>query len=128
MLTGIHRRVVIRVLTVLNQLQRLCRDHSCRHWQKSITILRILILLFFIYALVFAASGFQGEYLSITRFQLSATYMYANGRDRSRRVQISKSRTTHINFENIIFDRGSSILVSYMDFCMWSIYTNSYNT
>lgn len=55
--------VVIRMLSVLNKLQRLCRNISFS-LKKTSTILRILIFVFFIYALL-TATGYQGE-LSIT--------------------------------------------------------------
>lgn len=59
----VHSVVVIRMLSVLNKLQRLCRNISFS-LKKTSTILRILIFVFFIYALL-TATGYQGE-LSIT--------------------------------------------------------------
>jgi len=60
---GGHSAVVRRMLAVMKNLQRLCRNYvPCSRWQKSVTILRVLILLFFIYALILAASG----HLSVT--------------------------------------------------------------
>lgn len=59
----VHSVVVIRMLSVLNKLQRLCRNISFS-LKKTSTILRILIFVFFIYTLL-TATGYQGE-LSIT--------------------------------------------------------------
>ena len=60
MLTGVHSIVVMRMLSVMNKLQRLCRNISFSR-QKTSTILRILILVFFIYALL-TATVYQGEW------------------------------------------------------------------
>ena len=59
----VHSVVVIKMLSVLNKLQRLCRNISFS-LKKTSTILRILIFVFFIYALL-TVTGYQGE-LSIT--------------------------------------------------------------
>ena len=59
----VHSAVVTRMLSVLNKFQRLCRNISFS-LTKTSTILRILIFVFFIYALL-TATGYQGK-LSIT--------------------------------------------------------------
>lgn len=60
------RTVRARLFAVVRSFQRLLSlNLSYHHWKKSIIIVRILILAFFVYTLVFAAGVAHGSEVSV---------------------------------------------------------------
>lgn len=87
--TGAAHGVILRVIAVLRKLQSLYTTISCH--QKTKILLRIVVLLFFIYSFL-TASGYQGNYLNnshssyhllilleLVQFQLHRLVTYGRG-------------------------------------------------